>query len=657
MTKSSRDYQKIFKEIAHSRKWEKLDEFGHSVKIDTMSPNDKVTLANLFYEKGKQHALDKQNEKSLREALDAFETSLKIDPSNGKRWTEKAHLIVELAFLQNDFALFEDANEMFSHAQKVFTSQSQLMPVIDLYKWGVCCYQIGKFSEEPLDFKGAIEKFREAFERGYDTVEFFFDYATALAELGSAIGRIEFILESFEYLQKCLSDEAVGSKAWLKLACVCKLLYVITSDPEYYTLADQGFFEAARCASTDLSLWINWGQLLVHEGKLTRDPELIASSLEKFEKADALHPNDPAVLGSWGDSLMHLGAIEDRLELLKEAKEKIEAARAIAPDDLELLCLNAHYLIQLGRYFFDERYILQAIEKFEVGLGKDRTLSTFWHGLATANFILGEIHQDHVYFERAAKNCSEAIHHGGGENPQFWNDWGLSSLRVGELTNDLRHMITAVEKFEKAIALVNKKKAPLSEPEWYYNYGCALDYLGDFYSNPQYYEKAIQIFARLIEQHPHLKHVRYNLALAFYHLGDATGDVESLERSIEHFKTLFQGDYEDEVLCNDMGITYLTLADLLMDSILPQKSEEYFEKAEQFFLQAVSLGNLIANYHLACLHSLKENHSEAMFYIVRAKDADVLPSVSDLLRDDWLEGLRSTTGFQDFLSQLSSHED
>lgn len=657
MKKSPQDYQKIFQEIANSRRWEKLDEIGNSIKLDAMNASDKATLASLFYEKGKHHALDKQNEYSLREALSAFETSLKIDPSTGHRWTEKADLLMELAFLQNDFALFDDAFEMFSHAQKVYTAQGQILPVEDLYRWGVCCYQIGKFSEEPLDFKIAIEKFREAFERGFDNVAFFFDYATALSDLGSAIGRIEFILESLDYLQKCLADESMSAKAWLKMACVCKLLYVITHDPEYYNLADQGFFEAARNTSTELSLWVNWGQLLAHEGKSIRDPELITASLEKFEKADALHPNDPVVLSSWGDSLMHLGALEERLELLKEAKEKIEAAKGLLPDDLDILCLYAHCLTQLGRYFFDERFILNGIEKFEEGLAKDKTLSIFWHGLATCHFILGEIHQDRVHFERAAKHCAESINYGGEGNAQYWNDWGLSLLRIGELTNDLRYMVNAVEKFEKAIALFNKRKPSLPDPEWFYNYGCALDYLGDFYSNPQYYEKAIQIFVKLLEQHPQLKHVRYNLALAFYHLGDATGDVESLERAIEHFESLFQGDYEDEVLCNDIGITFLTLADLLMDSILPQKSEDYFEKAEQFFLQAISLGNLIANYHLACLHSLRGNFSEAMFYIVRAKDADVLPSLSDLLRDDWLEGLRNTASFHDFLTQLSSHED
>lgn len=657
MKNTPQEYQKIFQEIANTRKWDKLDEVRNSIKLEALDASNKILLANLFYEKGKHHALDKQNELSLREALTAYETSLKIDPSTGHRWSEKADLLMELALLQNDYALFDDAFEMFQHANKVYTAQGQLLPVEVLYRWGVCCYQIGKFSEEPLDFKIAIEKFREAFERGYDNVEFFFDYATALSELGAAIGRIEFILESIEYFQKCLTNEKISTRAWLKLACVCKLLYIITHDPEYYTLADQGFFEAARHTSTELNLWVNWGQLLAHEGKSMKDPELMVASLEKFEKADALHPNNAVVLSSWGDSLMHLGAVEEKLELLKEAKEKIETARALLPGDLEILCLYGHCLTQLGRYFFDERYIQSAIERFEEGISLDKTNSNFWHGLASCHFILGEIHLDRVHFERAAKYCAEAIQNGGDTNAKYWNDWGLSLLRVGEITNDLRHMVTAVEKFEKAIALFDKKKPSLPDPEWFYNYGCALDYLGDFYSNPQYYEKAIQIFVKLLEQHPLLKHVRYNLALAFYHLGDATAEVDSLERAIEHFECLFQSDYEDEVLCNDMGITYLTLADLLMDSILPQKSEDYFEKAEQFFLQAVSLGNLIANYHLACLHSIKGNYSEAMFYIVRAKDADVLPSLSDLLRDDWLEGLRTTPSFQDFLTQLSSHED
>lgn len=648
--------RKMLKEIADTQKWERLDQFQSSKPLDAMSVNDKSILAGLFFQKGKHYSADQLNEVSLKEALRSFETALKIDPSMGHAWTEKAEVLMSLAVLVDDPTLFNDAFEMFLNAEKVYTSQTKQMPVNQLYRWGTCSYQMGKHSEEPLDFKIAVEKYREAFERGSDSPEFFFDYATALSELGATIGRVEFILESLDYFQRSLKVQNDNPKTWLKFACVAKLLYLITQDPEYYNLADQSFFEAARNCYSNIALWVNWGQLLSYEGKLTKDPELLIASLEKFEKADALNANDPVVLSSWADALMHVGALEDRLDYLKEAQEKIEMCLVLCPDDLDLLCLQGHCLIHLGRYFSDERFLYEAIQKFQEGIALDKTVSILWHGMATAHYLLGEICQDRVHFERAAKFCAEAIELGEEGNAQYWNDWGVALMKLSEMTHDLKLMTDAAERFEKAIALYNKKKPALPEPEWFYNYGCSLDYLGDFYGNPNYYEKAINIFLKLLEQHPYLTHVRYSLALSLYHLGDATCDIECLETAIEHFEILLMHDQEDEILCNDVGITFLTLADLLVDTILPRRSEEYFDKAHQLFLQSIASGSLIAHYHLACLHSLQENYAEAMYYIEKAKQCNVLPPVEDLMQDEWLKGLRQTSSFRAFLNQLT-HSD
>lgn len=653
-TFSSQNFRKLLKEIAETKTWEKLEEFHSCKALELMSLNDKSKLADLFYQKGKHLSLDQKNESVLKEALRSFETALMIDPAIGQAWLEKAEVLMSLATLLEDPTFFNDAFEMFLNAEKVFASQGKLMPVEYLYRWGTCSYQLGKYSEEPLDFKIAVEKFREAFERGSDSPEFFFDYATALAELGGAIGRVEFILESLDYFQRSLKVESDNPKIWLKFACVSKLLYLITQEPEYYTLADQSFFEAARNSYSNFVLWLNWGQLLAYEGKITRDLELLNASLEKFEKADALNANDPIILSSWADALMHAGALEERLDFLREAQEKIETCLVLCPNDVDLICLHGHCLIHLGRYFADERFLNEATQKFHEGLALDKKISILWHGLATAHYLLGEICQDRVHFERASKCCSEAIELGEEENAQYWNDWGVALMKLAEMGHNLRLMLEASEKFEKAIALYNKKKPSLPEPEWFYNYACTLDYLGDFYGNPNYYEKAINIFIKILDQYPHLNHVRYSLALSLYHLGDATCDVEYLENAIEHFEILLMHDQEDEILCNDFGVTYLTLADLLVDTILPNRSEEPFEKAEQLFVQAIAGGSLIAYYHLACLHSLKGNYPEAMFFIEKAKLVKVLPAIDDLLQDEWLEGLRQTSSFHSFLNTLSS---
>ena len=267
------------------------------------------------------------------------------------------------------------------------------------------------------------------------------------------------------------------------------------------------------------------------------------------------------------------------------------------------------------------------------------------------NFLLGEQTTDIGIYEKSLKFFSEVIKL-GGDLPIYWNDWGVALMKLGELTNDQKPISEAVEKFEAAIQSYNRKSIGPSDPDWFYNYGCALDWLGSYDPNPVYFERSITILSRLLDQYPTLHHIRYSLGLSLYHLGDVIGDVEVLEQAIEHFSTYIQSEPEDDTAISDLGLTYLTLAEILEESIKSEYSFNCFLKAEQFLSHAIALGNTRSNYYMACLHSLKGNADGAIHFLNRTKIHDVLPPLETLLEDDWLTPILNSQQFISFIEDL-----
>lgn len=649
----SPNYLKLIDEVSTTKNWKLLEQLENRDAVDGLAHKDKQKLAQLFFEKGRSLIQEDQQGSLAQSAINAFEMALRLDPTYGEVWLELAAVHLKQGIAKQETACLEQAQEIFSHAETIFRCQGLKLPLESLWNWGAAYYFSAKESEEALDLKLAIEKFQEAYELGLQEPGFFIDYGSALAELGVLVGRVELIIEATEFFERSLKEYGDHPAAWLRLACAYKFLYFLSGEALFFEKADQSFLAAARQNSTNIVLWLNWGQLLTHEAKSMHDSELLQSGIEKLEKAEQLQPNEAVVLCSLADALMHLGTFEDNLDYLKLAKEKLQSAIAIDGENQEIVCLMGHCELHIGKYFSDAAIVQQAIEKFQQGLSANKNSSALWHGLASAHYLLGDLNQAPNEFEKAAKFCSQAIKTGGNQNSQYWNDWGVALMKIGDILQDSRYMASAVEKFEEAINAYTRKQSGYPDPEWFYNYGCALDYLGDFQTNPQYYEKAIAVLSKLLDQYPQMNHVRYNLALAFYHLGDATGEIEFLEKAIDLFEELLREEKEDETLFNDLGLTVLTLADLLRDSIHLQRAEEAFKRAEQILFQALASGSQVANYYLACLYSLTEQYPDAMHFLERAKANSALPPLDDLLQDEWLEALRYTPHFRAFLATLT----
>jgi tetratricopeptide (TPR) repeat protein len=127
--------------------------------------------------------------------------------------------------------------------------------------------------------------------------------------------------------------------------------------------------------------------------------------------------------------------------------------------------------------------------------------------------------------------------------------------------------------------------------------------------------------------------------------------LDLFEEAIDLFYLLAKEDEEDELLYNEWGLALLNIAQLVEDPHQPEKAASHREEAEAKFMHALSLGSSHALYNLACLYSMTGHLDLSISYLEKAKKANALPCLDDLMNDEWLENLRSTDAFKLFGNQ------
>lgn len=627
-----------------------LDNFELAAKVLSYS-------SSILYHHGLIFASYADNSRCLNLACQAFSKAARGDPNFFLAWYKWGETLLKLGVLDGDIDCFTEGHLKFEKASELVEG---IKDADFFWKWGQCLAGLGKHSGEPHDYHRAINQFSKAFELDCKHTEFFNDYGDAMVELASLLERPEFLIESLKWFEQAVEVNPDEFNGWFNLASTLLKIAEILPAEEYFEQACMSFLKAAEIDPTNALMWLRWGQLESSLGKMKRSPKILESSLEKFAKAYELETDNAAVLSCWGEVELFFGSSQERLDLLHSAKNKILRSLELHPETPDVWYLYGACLNELGHFFEDDSYFFQAIEKFEYGLTLNSKHPLLWYGLALSHFALGELNEDALMFEKAVRYCSCVIEAGGGVLPQFWNDWGVALLKLAEITNQQAHIEAAIEKFERAL----KQPALAAEAEdvdleWVYNYGCALDLLGDVTEDPRHFERAIRILAHIIQVDPSYTHARYNLALAHSHLGELTYDIESYQKAIEQFQILLENDLEDEMVHLDYGVSLINFALLVHDTNHPERAQAIYKQAESVLIQSASLGNCQAYYQLAGLYSLTDHYTLAMYYIERARSFGVLPPVEDMLHDEWLEGLRQTPTFRQFISQLSgqSNED
>lgn len=623
-----------------------LESFDVASKVAPHSPV-------VFFKQALAFASQEQNIRCLTAASKALEKATELEPSFIHAWFGWGNILVNIGSFYNDAAYYYQADAKFAEVERLSQIHLSNLPDGFFWYWGVCWYKLGRLSGEAIDFFNALEKFRLAAAQGSANGKFCNDFGNVLVEIAFLLGREELFEEAAEQYKIAVAQFPAQYEGWVNLGCAYQRLHEIHGTEEYFQEADKCFECSIGINSNDYNPWLRWAELYANAGKFNRDLERIQASFDKFERANACDHDNAVVLSRWGEAQMLAASYTEDLELLRDAETKIALALEISPETPAIWYIYGTCLCELGRYFEDVDYFQQAIVNFENGLSLNDSHTLLHHGMALAHFAIGEMTGNPIMLEKAISNFDRTAELNPHSPPSFWNDWGVALMKLGELTNERKYVEAAAEKFERAIS--NKIEGALAEDvelEWLYNYGCAMDFLGDFHEEPVYYERAVQVLTHVLQIDPDYSHARYNLALALSHLGELNSDVECFHKAIDLFHALLQQDTEDEMAWNDWGLTLLNLAFLTSDISQVEYCQKLYDDAENKFLHAVALGNIHAFYNLACLYALTNNPTAAMHYLERAEISIALPSVEDIIHDEWLENLRSLPAFRSFISQL-----
>jgi len=682
--------KKTLEEIQLHGSYEQLAAFKDSALWNKMKPDERDLLAKLFVTMGTRHL-----ERGEGAVLEAFDTAAQIAPQNYQIYYMKgmayatqsnnaqflisacksfakaaklnacdfdsrhcyATTLIRLGLIQEEVHHFQEALVTFAEiVERAIEIPKDKLPTF-YWDWGQAWFFLGKLAGEALDFRMAIEKYTLAADHGLSSASFWNAVGDAYVELAFLIGRKELFFEALDYYNRAIAIDPASFQSWFNLGCTHQCIFEITTDAAHFARAVDCFEEASSTDSEHAALWFKWGQLLATMGKFKRDTDFLQTSLEKFAFANKFEPRHPGILGRFGEAQMLLGANLERVDLLKEAEDKICRSIEIHPDNPEIWYLYGVCLNEFGRYFADSSYYKQAIEKFQHGLSLNQADPLLWYGLAMSHYAMGDLDGDKLLLEKSVRYFSRVLEFGGQQFFQFWNDWGVALMRLAEITNDQAYLEASLEKFENIINHEHNFDDEKVDVEWLYNYGCALDFFGDFTDDLLYYEKAVQVLNHVLTSDSDYAHARYNLALALSHLGESASDIDSLTKAIEHYQILLAHDPEDEMAWNDWGLTLVHLGQLVYEAARPDESLKLYEQAEAKFSQAISLGCLSAFYNLACLHAIMRNYSAAMHFLERAASCEVLPAIEDLLHDEWLDELRETPEFKTFLFNLTSREE
>lgn len=648
---NKKSVSKDLQSVIEAKDWKGLEKNLTPLKINRLSTNDKQKIALLFFERGQELLVKSTSVDDYVLASISLEKALQLDPDFEKGWELRAQALLKLALLTEAEEDFEKVLEIYPHLEGISKAKGKELSPEIFWEWGLAYYHLAKFSGEPGDFKNSVDKFSMAQAMGLDSSEFLSDYALALGELGLLSNNTKWLQDSVVRFEESLAKKSLKGEDWVKLGCIYKLLYFSTQDFLFFEKADHSFFEGSRSEPDLLRLWLNWAELLGMEGKASRDGGLLLQALEKIEKAALISSDELTVKLTTADILLHLGAYEEKLECLKEAELMLRQILNDTPENIEGLFLLAHCYLNMGKYFSEQSYFVQASELLEKSVKLDPRRAALWNSLGMSHFFIGEITQNPEELEKAVHFCGKAVEK-EESSPVLWNDWGVSLLKLGEVTQAGKVVAVAVDKFEMAIKLFHQHFPGNPDPDWLYNYGCALDYLGEFEGSIPSYEKSIAILSHLYEVYPEAKHVKYNLALALYHLGDAAGDEEVLKKALEYQESIRAAEPEDEAVLQDLGLTCLALADVYLEAFQSAVFLEYAAKAVQYLIGASLAGSTEASYWLANAYSLLDNEEEALKHFEIAFKKDALPSLEEIEENDWLDHIRTFPRFQAILDQL-----
>lgn len=622
-----------------------LSLFESASQLDPSNPQIWYRQGLAFFEYGSEEG----REKALLVAGKHFKFALQQCPTFFEAYVAWGNTLLQLGRFHVEHHFLLEAKEKYQKALDLSKNQP-IEALAELYwDYGIVWSEIAKQSGEALDLKLAIEAFQKSEElQTNPSSEFFNDFGKAYLEMGLLINDSRLYLQAIETLQKAIATAPQYFDGWVSLAESYSQLYINTMDERFAIKASDAYAAAIKTSPQDPEVWLSWAQILAESGRLNGDMKLLRLSIEKCARAATLDAKNPVILSQWVESLALLGSLTSRLDLLIEAENKILKATDLFPDDPDLWHAYGICLIAFGRYYEDPEYFEMAIEKLQWGLSIDRTSAEHWHALGIVHKLYTDLIEDETLLERANRFFARAIDLKPA-CPSLLFDAASALLQYSEMAEDLPSLEKAITHFESL--LQTHKETILHHPEWLFEYASALHWLGTFTLEEAHFTRSLEIYSHVLLLNPDFAQIHNRTALCYIELGHLTAEPEFFKRAIHFFRLAVKQDGENDQLWLDWALSLIHLAHHTLD--VDFMNQLYWD-AEQKLNRAGQLGNPHAHYNLACLYSILGRTQEAMDYIHRALSSKALPSIEEMAEDDWLDNLRSTAAFSQFLLALEA---
>ncbi|MFC2049271.1 hypothetical protein ACFLR2_01190 [Chlamydiota bacterium] len=566
-------------------------------------------------------------------------------------WQLWGNILIQLGKLVNDASLFEMALEKYERASQVAGS---IDPEV-YWDWAEAWILLGQTSGELTDLQQGLAKFDVADQQGILSPFFRLDYAHALCLYGQLIGDPSHLDAAMARLKGVIAEtypnqadepSIVYLAASRKIAMTAKIRYQLSHQLEHFDEADKLLREAILTSPRNRELWLDWGEHFLYAGWIRRDFKLVETGLEKLTASSVKECDPVRVSYLLGIGLITFGLFLENLKLLKEGNERIQNALEVAPQYADLRFAEGFADLGFGLYFSDTGALAKAAVRFEEQIQERTDSVDNWYALFQTYMSWG-LQEEDPSLVRKGLNAIKRVCELRPYSSVHLNERGVALLRMRQLEENKESVQICVE---EAIALFQRAWDLAEEEETLYNWGCAYDLLGDITGDEEHYGRGIDLLSKALDKKPSLLHVRYHLGLALSHLGELVLNADCLAQAIEFLETVAKIESDDENVWSDLGYALLNLAQAIHDPNNPQEGESRQREAEKALLRAAELGSGDACYHLACLYSLTGIHEAAFQYLHKADVADALPSLEDLEHDDWLDGIRHTQAFRDFLT-------
>lgn len=600
-------------------------------------------LAQSLYEYG----VESEDEKALLFASKCYKITADLVPDFFDAYFQWANVLSYLGKTSGEFHYFQTAKKKY-HLAMSLSKDKPKETLHELYwDYALLWTYLAEQSGEAVDIKNALKNFEISlsFVKTANH-EFWLDYGIAYMQIGLFINDDRFFFESLKKLEKAVKLNPNSCDSWTSLAEVNTHLYINTMHEKYFLKAKNSFSQALKIFPKNPSCQLRYAQLLSESGRLNKDPKKLELSIEQCLNAKNCDPKNPVITAQLVESQSLLGAYTNRLDLILEAEEKILEATSKESDQPDLWYGYGICCLSFGIYYDEPEFYELAIEKLQCGISLNRTSAEIWHVLAFCHSTLAEMTEDTELYDRAIKFYKKAIDL-KPTCPPLMYDYALTLFKMSELTSSLETVELSLTYFEKTIQ--DQKEALIEHPEWLFYYACCLDLMGDFLDEKEYYERASEIFLHILLIDPDYPNIYYRLAVCFFHIAEMDLDKELTEKSLNYFQLAVKQDEEDDMIWLDWGLTLIHLAHLTIDA---SKANKIYLEAEKKFIKAGKLGSLLAYYQLACVNSLLERYQTAMTFLEKAHQLKILPSLEDIFMDDWLDGLRGTSYFEDFCSHI-----